>query len=444
MDVTGPIHLLIVGTSNGAFHVAADMARAAGAQVALAKGTQEALVRLRNVGGDIVMIDIDQDIAAFIAQLRSERIAVPVLACGIDASADKAVAAIRAGARDYVPLPPQADMIAAAILSVTQHSTQMIGVDPALMRARALAIAMAHSHAPLLLVGERGSGKEVLARTIHAASARRGRFLIVDCASSSDNILASELFGHEAGAFAGAVARRRGRIEEATGGTIVLRDVDALSIEIQNRLLAHLQDYHMLHGDHGPKAETARIVASTSRDLDALVAGGLFNPNLQARIGLMRIVVPPLRERSGDILNLAHYFIERFARANGLPVRVLDEEAVALLRRHNWPGNVRELEDTIHRAVLLDNNPQIAASAMVTADGLPLGTHHVHAVQEAPPKIFVGRTVEDVERDLILHTLRHCRGNRTSASTILGISVRTMRNKLKTFIEAGIPVAPAS
>ncbi|WP_404367706.1 sigma-54-dependent transcriptional regulator [Sphingomonas sp. MMS24-J45] len=443
MHATGPVHLLLVGAPGTEFRTAAAMARETGAHVTLADNAAMALQILRDDGGDIVMIDIDQDVARFIAQLRSERIAVPVLACGIDAAADRAVAAIRAGARDYVPLPPQADLIAAAILSVSQNVTRIVGDDPALARALALGLAMAHSSAPMLIVGESGCGKELFARAMHDASGRHGRFIVIDCATNSPEILESELFGHAAGAFPGAVARRRGRIEEAVDGTVFLRDVEALAPAAQARLLAVLQGTNV----HRPAAEAAtiraRIMASTGVDLDGLVAKGLFQGNLLARLGLVRIALPPLRARIGDILPMASFFADRFALANDLPPRGFDEAATALLLQHPWPGNVRELEDTVHRAVLLNRRESIAADALVTADGSPLGAPAT-AAPVADPAIFVGRTVDDVERDLILHTLRHCRGNRTLASTILGISVRTMRNKLKTFIEAGIPVLPAS
>jgi len=438
---TGPVHLLLIGAPHGAFQLAADMARQSGAQVVLAESVTAAFATLRDVGSDIVMIDIEQDVAGFIAQLRLERIAIPVLACGIEASADRAVAAIRAGARDYVPLPPHAELIAAVLLSVVRHGTRMIGSDPAFARAAALALAMAPSNAPLLITGPRGCGKEILARTVHGASGRLGRCLVVECAGVSDDMLTSELFGHATGAFDGAIARRRGRIEEAGDGMIVLRDIDALSTTLQARLLAVLQDQGAAQGGAGPVPLGARIVASTAADLDRAVAAGRFNANLLARIDLVRIVVPPLRARPADIGPLAQYFAERFALANDLPVRGFDPAASLVLERYDWPGNVRELEDTIHRAVLFNRGERITADAIVTADGRMLGAA---AVASAPSDPFVARTVEDVERDLILQTLQHCGGNRTSASTILGISVRTMRNKLRTFIEAGIPVAPAS
>ncbi|WP_277969540.1 sigma-54-dependent transcriptional regulator [Sphingomonas echinoides] len=440
MHATGPIHLLLVGAPGSEFSLAAAMARDAGAHVALADCAKTALLMLRDDGGDIVMIDIAEDVGSFIAQLRSERIAVPVLACGIDAPADRAVAAIRAGARDYVPLPPQADLIAAAILSVAQHGTRMVGDDPALGRALALGLAMAHSNAPLLIVGEAGCGKEIFARAMHDASGRRGRFVAIDCASTSTDILESELFGHEVGAFPGAIARRRGRLEEAYDGTVFLRDVEALSPAIQARMLTALQGQHVHHPIVEPSGLRARIMASTAADLDMRVAKGLFQGNLLARLGLVRIAVPPLRARPGDIVPMAQYFADRFALANDVPARPFGKEAIGLLQKHDWPGNVRELEDTVHRAVLLNRDPSIAASAIVTIDGASLGAAPATVIDRNG---FVGCTVEDMERDLILHTLHHCRGNRTSASTILGISVRTMRNKLKTFIEAGIPVSPA-
>lgn len=437
MQASGIVHLLLVGAPNSAFHLAASMARASGAQVMLADGTSEALALLRDEGGDVVMIDIEQDVAAFIAQLRAERIAIPVLACGIDASADRAVAAIRAGARDYVPLPPQAELIAAAILSVADCGTRMIGSDPVFTRTTALALAMAPSNAPLLITGASGCGKAMLARAIHGASGRRGRFLAVDCLGGSDEVLESELFGHAAGAFAGAVARRRGRIEEATNGTILLRDVDALSPPLQSRLLAMLQD----NAGVREKPPGARIIASTAANLDDLSKQIGFNANLLTRLGLVRIAVPKLHERKGDIMPLALHFAERFALANEMPSRPFDSAATALLQHYDWPGNVRELEDSVHRAVLMNRADVIPASMLVTADGRGLGADAAIAVPGTP---FVARTVEDVERDLILRTLQHCRGNRTSASTILGISVRTMRNKLKTFVEAGIEVSPCS
>lgn len=445
----GATRLLLIGAPGTEFRLAATMARDAGAEVVAVDGTALALTAMRSGGADLAMIDVDADVAGFIAQLRRERIAIPVYACGIDAPAARAVAAIRAGARDYLPLPPERAMIAAAIMAVASNTHVSIGSDPALTRATALGLALAAARTPLMIMGEPGSGRQSLARTIHVASGRAGRFIILDCAETDPAMIDSELFGHEAGTFPGAVARRRGRIESAEDGTLLLREVTLLPLATQSRL-AELLDAQA-HDDCGGTTRPARVIASTAFDIEASVAEGRFRANLLVQLGLVRLTVPPLRQRGDDIMALARYFGERFANADGLPVRPFAEDAEALLRAHDWPGNVRELEDVVHRAVLISHEDQIAASAVMLPDGGRLarrGAYTLSKPARAAPAWqgrlngLVGSTVEDVERALILETLNACSGNRTSASTILGISVRTMRNKLKAFVEAGILVCP--
>ena len=353
----------------------------------------------------------------------------------------------RAGARDFVPLPPQRELIAAAIASVVERKAPVrIGGHPALERALALAAAIAPSGAPVLVTGEKGSGKEMLARAIHDASNRAGPMIAAECAGVAPDILESELFGHEAGAFPGAAARRIGRLESAAGGTIFLREVGTLAPSSQARLLAALHDQSFVRaGGSEPVPFNARLVASTSLDLEACVAAGTFREDLLVRLGLVRIEVPPLRARGVYFAALARHFAERFAESDGLAARPLTDAAMALLRGYSWPGNIRELEECIHRAALLARGGAIDAFDLTRADGTPLAGLAAPADERIEMEIegLVGRTVEEVERELILQTLERCHGNRTSASNILGISVRTMRNKLRTFIEAGIPVSPA-
>lgn len=443
--MTGSIHLLLVGPAETEFRLAAEMARDAGAAVTMADDCASGLALLREASTSLVMVDVELDVATFMTQLRAERFAVPVLACGIDAPAARAVAAIRAGARDYVPLPPQRDLIAAAITSVAHQPAElMLGSDPNLKRAFDYGLAMARSRAPVLVVGERGSGKEVMARAIHGASGQDGRFLAVECAGVSAEILESELFGHEAGAFPGATAQRIGQIEKAAGGTLFLRDVDCLAPSAQAKLLTAIQmGFVRRLGGSAAVPFSARLIASTSSSLEAKVAEGVFRADLLARLALVRVALPPLRERHADTPLLANHFAERLAAANGLPLRQFTGEALALLSAYSWPGNVRELEDVVHRAVLLARGPEIDAGSLVLIDGSPIAPAAPAGAGCAVVEGLVGRTVEEVERELILQTLERYHGNRTSASHILGISVRTMRNKLKTFIEAGIPVAPA-
>jgi DNA-binding NtrC family response regulator len=436
--------MLLVGAPGSEFRRAAEMAREAGAEVAAADGADEALALLRADGGDLVMIDVMGDVPAFMQSLRAERFAVPVLACGIHASAERAVAAIRAGARDYVPLPPQRELIAAAIASVLDRHPAAIGEHPGLARATALARAVAPSTAPVLILGEHGAGKETMARVIHAESGRPDPLVVAECEGVPAEVLESELFGHEAGAFPGAAARRVGRFEQARGGTILLREVGTLPCALQARLLAVIQERRFTRvGGGEPVAFHARLIVSTSLDLSARVSAGLFRADLLARLGLVRIEVPALRERGDDILLLARHFAEQLAERDSLQRKPLAESALAAVARYPWPGNIRELEDAIHRAILLARGETVDAADMVRADGAPLTELAIPESDTLHVGSLVGHTVDEVERELILHTLERCRGNRTSASSILGISVRTMRNKLRTFIEAGIAVAPA-
>jgi two-component system response regulator HydG len=444
----GPIRMLLIGAPGSEFRRAAELAQSAGAEVTMADAPGAALETLRAHGADLVMIDVLEDVAGFLGDLRSERFVVPVLACGISAPAERAVAAIRAGARDYVPLPPQRELIAAAIASVVERQSQVrIGGNAVLDRAMALAAAVAPSGAPVLVTGGKGSGKEMMAREIHRLSSRPDPIVSVECAGVGADVLESELFGHEAGAFPGAAARRVGRLESARGGTIFLREVGALAPATQARLLAALIEkrFKRLGGEESVPFE-ARLIASTSMDLELAVEAGSFREDLLVRLSLARLEVPPLAEHGGDIAALAHLFIAQFAQADGLPARPLADDAIVVLRAYGWPGNIRELKECIHRASLLAHGPRIEAEDLTRSDGSPL-----EALVQLPAadgrievNSLIGRTVEEVERELILGTLERCHGNRTSASSILGISVRTMRNKLRTFIEGGIAVPPAA
>lgn len=437
------VRLLLIGTPGGEFRLAAAMARDAGAEVMMADTPASALEMLRMAGADLVMIDVGSDVADFIINLRLERFSLPVLACGIDAPAERAVAAIRAGAVDYVPLPPVRELIAAAITSiVARPSPTLIGQDPAFVQATSFALAMARAETPMLIFGERGSGKETLARAVHDSSGRPGPFLTLDCAGASESVIESELFGHEKGAFQGAPARRLGVIEKSSGGTLFLRAIEALALPTQSKLMALLRNGSARRLGEGVAFVTeTRIIASTSADVETLATQGALRADLLARLSFVRVGLPPLRSRPGDLASLAAYFSGRLAGMNALPVRPIDPQALNLLRGYGWPGNVREFEDVLHRAVLLEHGQIISASSIVLFDGSRLDampTPHIQGVGG-----LVGLTVEEVERDLILRTLEQCRGNRTSASGILGISIRTMRNKLRSFIEAGIAVAPA-
>ena len=441
--------LLIIGTLQGHISTAGRIAMQSGAKVAHIDSIEGALNALRSgQGADLVMCDVVMDIALLIESLKAERINVPVVACGIGTDATAAVRAIRAGAKEYVPLPPDAELIAAVLQAVAQEDKSFIANDPAMKPVMQMSERIANSDASVLVVGESGTGKEVMARYLHHKSNRaNGNFISVNCAAIPDNLLESELFGHEKGAFTGAIARRIGKFEEANGGTLLLDEISEMEPRLQAKLLRAIQEREIDRvGGTAPIKINIRLVATSNRDLEEEVRAKRFREDLYFRLNVVTLTMPPLRDRPADIIPLAEHFEKKYAIANGLEERELSEGAQARLLSHGWRGNVRELENTMHRAVLLATSDQIEPDAiMLTGQGLtPEGASPTSLAASATEtkdetsdggKHLVGRTVADVERDLIIDTLQHCLGNRTHAANILGISIRTLRNKLKAYSE---------
>lgn len=443
--------ILIIGSLEAELGTAARIATARGARLAVAEGAAAGLARLRGEGSDLVLCDVMHDVAWLIEQMTAERMACPVVACGRPDDADGAVRAIRAGAKDFLPLPPDPDLIAAMLQAVAADPDRPVVQDAAMATLLARADQVARAEASVLITGESGTGKEVLARHIHAASRRaRGPFVALNCAALPEALLESELFGHEKGAFSGAVAARRGKFEQAEGGTLLLDEIGEMDPRLQAKILRAIQEREIDRlGGSAPVKVDVRILAATHRDLATEVAHGRFREDLYFRLAVVRLRIPALRERPGDILPLARHFAERYARANGLPQRGIAPAAEAVLLAHPWPGNVRELENTLHRAVLLAEGSTIGAEAIDLLEHLPAVSPDAPLVvapvvaKSAPPvSALVGRRVEEVERDLILETLSHCLGNRTRAAEMLGISIRTLRNKLHEYRAAGVAVPP--
>lgn len=444
------MRLLIVGTLNDQLGEATKIALNRGAKVSHADSIDMALSSLRSgKGAELVMIDCRFDIADFVERATSEHIFIPVVACGIGTDAQAAVRAIRAGAKEYVPLPPDPDLIAAILEAVADDTPALLYSDPAMAQVVKLADQVAASDASILVTGESGTGKEMVARHLHRKSKRSdGRFVSVNCAAIPDNLLESELFGHEKGAFTGAVARRIGKFEEANGGTLLLDEISEMDVRLQAKLLRAIQEREIDRvGGSKPVKLDIRVIATSNRDLALAVKDGSFREDLFYRLNVVNLKVPPLRERKADIRLLANHFAAKYAVANQLPERAVAEETFLLLEGHHWRGNVRELENTLHRAVLLAQGEEITPEAILLPDGSPAGGEDGgadHLVVPGGAADLVGRKVVDVERDLILDTLQHCLGNRTHAATILGISIRTLRNKLKAYTQAGFPVATAN
>jgi two-component system response regulator FlrC len=443
------MRLLIIGRLNGELVAASKIAMQRGANVTQADGVDQGLTVLRAKGADLIMVDVGQPIATLVDALSAERIRTPVVACGTGSDARAAVAAIQAGAREYIPLPPDPDLIAAVIEAVTADSRSFVWRDASMERAVKLAEQVARSEASVLITGESGTGKEVMARHIHLKSGRKDKaFISVNCAAIPDNLLESELFGHEKGAFTGAVARRIGKFEEANGGTLLLDEISEMDVRLQAKLLRALQERVIDRvGGSQPVRVDIRVIATSNRNLAEEVRKGTFREDLLYRLNVVHLRLPALRERPADILELAGHFAKKYADLNGLPIRPISADTKRLLTKSPWRGNVRELENTIHRAVLLAAGPEIDADAIMTPEGESMGSASASdpaaqaaQIAEAVTRGLVGRTVADVERDLILDTLDHCLGNRTHAAKILGISIRTLRNKLNEYTDAGIAV----
>lgn len=447
------MRLLIIGTLNGQIGAATRIAVANGAKVSHVEDINVGLEHLRSGrGADLIMIDVGLKISGLMEQLQSERIFVPVVACGIGTDAAAAVTAIQAGAKEYIPLPPDAELIAAVLQAVADESSQVIFRDPAMKSVIELADQVAKSDASILITGESGVGKEVIASYLHRHSARSDKpYISVNCAAIPENLLESELFGHEKGAFTGAIARRLGKFEEANGGTLLLDEVSEMDVRLQAKLLRAIQERTFDRvGGNKPVKVDIRIIATSNRDLHKAVDEGTFREDLLYRLNVVNLKVPPLRERKGDIVALTEHFVEKYSQANGIDAKPVSKSAASALGRHPWQGNVRELENTIHRAILLSTGDEITEEAIRLPDGSRVdeisvspadsAISQVAIAAESAARSFVGQTVAEVERDLILNTLNHCLGNRTHAARILGISIRTLRNKLNQYGDDGVDV----
>ena len=435
------MRLLIIGPMSGQIGAASKIAVARGAQVTQSDTIESGLDALRGGrGADLIMVDVSLDVGLLVVSLKNERINVPVIGCGIANDAETAVRAIKAGAQEYIPLPPNEQLISAVFEAVSEESHRIVHGDPAMARALKLAEQVSGSIASILVVGDSGTGKELIARFIHQRSPRRNApFIAVNCAAIPENLLESELFGYEKGAFTGAVARRIGKFEEATGGTLLLDEISEMDLKLQSKLLRAIQEKEIDRiGGKRPIPVDVRIVATSNRNMEDEVAARRFREDLYYRLNVVMIEVPKLAHRPGDIEPLSRHFVEKFAEANDMGTIALAPESLQLLKSYAWPGNVRELENTIHRGVLLSTDGIIRPDAIrlqgqrngSANDGSALGT----------PAALVGRALADVERDLIIDTLGHTFGNRTHAATILGISIRTLRNKLKQYNDEGFSV----
>ena len=380
---------------------------------------------------------------------------VPVLLMTAYGTVEDAVRAMKEGAREFLTKPfspqdlqhlvretlrdarPEARRNAPTADAMIAPSRPIVTSSPALRDVLSVAEGVAGSRSPVLIQGESGTGKELLARFVHEVGGRRHHpFVAVNCAALPRELLESELFGHEKGAFTGAISRKLGRFELANRGTILLDEISEMEPLLQAKLLRVLQEREVDRlGGSRPTPIDARVIATTNRDLRAMVNAGDFRRDLYYRLNVIPLTLPPLRARREDIEPLVQHFCRTFG-PNGV-LRV-DGAAMTLLRRHTWPGNIRELEHVIERAALLAKND------VITPDDLQLDAEMGMEGGQLTEGSLAGRTVHDVERQLICETLKQTDNNRTRAAELLGISVRTLRNKLAEYRQAGTMEAGVS
>jgi len=442
-----PILLVTADTAERA-EITRDLQRS-GFRLECAAGMREAAARLSAGGFRLVLAAAelpDGETAELPAAFARLAPGMPVVLISAEASVGRAVAAMRSGACDYLVKPLTAEALEKSLrqaLGATtvaarapQHHTSQktfITRDPRLLEVLETARRVARSTATVLIQGESGTGKELLAAFVHRHGLHPDApYVAVNCAALPESLAESELFGHEKGAFTGAVTRKTGKFELARRGTLVLDEIGEMTLPLQAKLLRALQEREIDRvGGTAPVPIEARVVAITNRDLSKCVSAGSFREDLFYRIQVVPLVVPPLRERPGDIPLLADHFLAQFAARFGKPVRRFADDAVERLSRHEWRGNVRELENRVERAVLLANGESVS-SRDLGREGRGEVLRAAAPAAGTPP---IGTTVWEMERQLIMGTLSEVNQNRTRAAEMLGISIRTLRNKLREYRE---------
>lgn len=430
--------------------------RAAGFDVSLAGDLDAIAVALRAGRKCIVLLahepEAGMDAIGFFERMDREGLQAGIVVLASKPRIEDAVSSMRRGAVDYV-LPPWTDEVVVhaashAVLVLARRNARPLGRpikdrmgadrhqiltnSPAMEKVMARARQVARSAAPVLIEGESGTGKELLARFIHRESDRsNGTFCAINCAALPETLLESELFGHEKGAFSGAIARKIGRFERADGGTLLLDEITEMALPLQAKLLRVLQEGEVDRlGGSGPIPVDVRVIATTNRDMAAAVREGRFREDLYYRLNVIPLRLPPLRERREDIPFLAQRFLEHFADVYGKPGLKFANDVLDRLSRRDWPGNVRELKNMMERGVLLAQGPVIGMEDLLAGEPERAAGTDPCDGQDAPGGEF---DLAALEKDTIRRALARTNGNRTHAARLLGISVRTLRNKLSEY-----------
>jgi two-component system response regulator AtoC len=454
--------ILVVDDDNLSRQFLVEAVKSLGFQVAIARDGNEGFEQARNTSPDIVLTDLrmpGSDGLQLVERLKNEMPGLPVVVITAHGTVETAVQAMRRGAVDFLMKPCTADTLQLVLRRIERTSklereneylrqevlgagSRTIAESPTMQETVRSAQRIAKSKGTVLVTGESGTGKERIAQMIHQESNRASApFVRVNCAALSENLLESELFGHEKGAFTGAIKSREGRFELADGGTLLLDEIGEISPALQAKLLRVLEEeeFERVGGTATIKVDV-RVIATTNRDLAAEVKAGRFREDLYYRLHVLPIHVAPLRERSKDVLPLARHFLTHFARTQGTNELTLSTAAEQKLLQWTWPGNVRELENVLQRAVVLSQNTTIEPTdiAFGAATG-PVGVLQggIASIPAALPAL-ANRPLADIEREAILETLASTGGNKTEAARRMGVSARTLSNKMKLWRQLGL------
>jgi nitrogen regulation protein NR(I) len=455
-------HILIVDDENNIRRVLAAMLKREGYEVTAAADGEQALAVLQKIPISVVVTDLVMPRVGGMDLLKrvvADLPDVPVIMITAHGSVDSAVAALKAGAFDYITKPFDQEELKKVIAKaarahdlerqnvhapVEASGSPLVGESPAMKAIHEMVARVADSPSTILITGESGTGKGLIAQELHRRSSRREKALIkVNCAAIPKDLVESELFGYEKGAFTGAVGSKPGRFELADGGTLFLDEIGEIPVEIQVKLLRALQEseFERVGGIRTIRVDV-RLIAATNRDLKALIAEGRFREDLFYRLAVVPMELPPLRERRADIPVLVAHFIDKFNLRLGKRVEGIDPEAMQVLQSYGWPGNIRELENLMERSVLFADGPivestqlpdslreQAPATPMPIAPVGPLGT--IASPAGASMKEIVRQAQADLERELIARALEETGGNVTRAAKRLQISRKSLQVKMK-------------
>jgi two-component system, NtrC family, response regulator HydG len=422
-----------------------------GFKVEAVEDGQRAIELLASFEPHILLLDLKlpvKDGLAVLSEIRPRGLPITTIVISGEGDIPDAVQAIKLGAYDYLRKPVDPPRLRQTLNNLSEHLAvseenqrlrlrlmgvgelgPIIGQSQAMRRVMALVEQAAPSSASVIIQGDSGTGKEIVARTIHESSPRRnGPYVAINCAALPEGLLESELFGHERGAFTGADQRRAGCFELANGGTLLLDEITEMKIDLQAKLLRVIEEQKLRRlGGTSEITLDVRVLAASNRNLEEALRDAALREDLYYRLNVFTIELPPLRDHPEDIPDLAEHFIREFSEADAKAVKGVDTDALEVLRNYRWPGNVRQLRNVIQRALIVSHGP------LIVADDLPPEVRRLSGNTAGAFELSLGSSLDDLEREFIRRTLEFTSGNKARAAELLGISLKTLYNRLERY-----------